>query len=57
MTAWVVPAPGGDAPEPGDVLAHAAGQLAAFKRPRAVHFVSHLPRNALGKLLRHQLGS
>ena len=56
VTAWVVPAAGGDPPDPGEVLAHAAGQLAAFKRPRAVHLVTHLPRNALGKLLRQELG-
>jgi len=56
VPAGVVPAAGGDPPEPGEVLAHAAGQLAAFNRPRAVHLVTHLPRNALGKLLRHELG-
>jgi malonyl-CoA/methylmalonyl-CoA synthetase len=37
------------------ILAHAADQLAAFKRPRAVHFVESLPRNALGKVLRQNL--
>jgi malonyl-CoA/methylmalonyl-CoA synthetase len=54
VTAWVVPA--GEAPEPKALLDHAAARLAAFKCPRAVHFVESLPRNALGKLLRHQLG-
>jgi malonyl-CoA/methylmalonyl-CoA synthetase len=54
VAAWVVPA--GEAPEPRALLNHAAGQLAPFKCPRAVHFVDALPRNALGKLLRHQLG-
>jgi malonyl-CoA/methylmalonyl-CoA synthetase len=53
VTAYVVPA--GDPPAPEDLLAHAADQLAAFKRPRAVHYVARLPRNALGKLLRHEL--
>jgi malonyl-CoA/methylmalonyl-CoA synthetase len=53
VTAWVVPA--GDPPAERDLLAHAADGLAGFKCPRAVHFVDSLPRNALGKLLRHQL--
>ena len=54
VTAWVVPA--GDPPPARDLLAHAAEQLAAFKCPKAVHFVDSLPRNALGKVLRHRLG-
>jgi malonyl-CoA/methylmalonyl-CoA synthetase len=53
VTAFVVPA--GAPPDPSEILAHAAGQLAAFKRPRAVRFVKSLPRNALGKILRHEL--
>jgi malonyl-CoA/methylmalonyl-CoA synthetase len=53
VTAWVVPA--GDPPAPEELLAHAADRLAGFKRPRAVHYVARLPRNALGKVLRHEL--
>jgi len=33
----------------------AAQRLAAFKRPRRVEFVDALPRNALGKVLKHEL--
>ena len=33
----------------------AESQLAAFKRPRAYHWVESLPRNALGKLQKHRL--
>jgi len=37
------------------VLEHATRRLAAYKRPRAVHFVEALPRNANGKLRRRDL--
>ena len=37
------------------LVEHAAGQLAPYKRPRRIHFVDELPRNALGKVLRHEL--
>ena len=37
------------------LLEYAAGELAPYKRPRAVRFVDELPRNALGKVLRHEL--
>ncbi|HYA68333.1 MAG TPA: AMP-binding protein [Acidimicrobiales bacterium] len=54
VTAWVVPQ--GPAPEAGALMAFAAERLASYKRPRLVRFVDHLPRNALGKIRRHQLG-
>jgi malonyl-CoA/methylmalonyl-CoA synthetase len=53
VTAFVVPAGGHMEAEP--LLAIAAEQLAPFKRPRVVHFVDSLPRNALGKVLKHEL--
>lgn len=55
VTAFVVPA--GEHPAPDALLAHAAEQLAPFKRPRSVHFVDRLPRNALGKVLKHELAA
>jgi malonyl-CoA/methylmalonyl-CoA synthetase len=42
--------------DPAEVLAWAADQLAPYKRPRTIHRVPALPRNALGKVLRDQLG-
>ena len=38
-----------------ELLAFAAEQLAPYKRPRVVRVVDELPRNALGKVLRHEL--
>ncbi|MET0895054.1 MAG: AMP-binding protein, partial [Acidimicrobiia bacterium] len=37
------------------LLAYAAEQLAPYKRPRQVRVIDELPRNALGKVLRHEL--
>ena len=56
VTAFVVPADPAAPPGREDLLAFAAERLAGFKRPRAVHYVEALPRNALGKVLKHQLG-
>jgi malonyl-CoA/methylmalonyl-CoA synthetase len=45
-----------DGPLDADALLdYAAGELAPYKRPRSVRFVDELPRNALGKVLRHEL--
>jgi malonyl-CoA/methylmalonyl-CoA synthetase len=53
VTAFVVPAGGRRDKQP--LLGLAAEQLAPFKRPRIVHFVDSLPRNAMGKVLKHEL--
>jgi fatty-acyl-CoA synthase len=37
------------------LLAHARERLAAFKLPKAVHFVDELPKNPSGKLLKREL--
>ncbi|HYH48560.1 MAG TPA: AMP-binding protein [Acidimicrobiia bacterium] len=55
VAAWVVPAPTADTPPAGDLIAFAADRLAKFKCPRRVFLVEALPRNALGKVLRHEL--
>jgi hypothetical protein len=31
------------------------GRLAAFRRPRLVRYLESLPRNALGKVVKHEL--
>ena len=53
VVAVVVPA--GEPPSEAELLAHAARDLAPYKQPRRVRFVDALPRNALGKVLRHEL--
>jgi malonyl-CoA/methylmalonyl-CoA synthetase len=54
VTAWVVAE--GSAPSADDLAAFAAERLAPYKRPRLVRFVEALPRNAMGKVVRAQLG-
>jgi acyl-CoA synthetase (AMP-forming)/AMP-acid ligase II len=41
--------------DPAALRAFAAEQLAPYKVPKAVEFVGELPRNSLGKVLRHEL--
>ena len=52
VVAVVVPAGELDVDE---LVAFADARLASFKRPREVRLVDALPRNALGKVLRHEL--
>ncbi|BCJ41313.1 acyl-CoA synthetase [Actinoplanes ianthinogenes] len=51
VTAFVV----ADPVAPEELIAFVAGRLAAHKRPRAVHLVPSLPRNAMGKVQKKQL--
>jgi len=53
VTAWVVP----DGPPPTDeeLATFTAGLLAPYKRPRLLHIVDALPRNAMGKVRRVDL--
>ncbi|MEV4332703.1 acyl-CoA synthetase [Streptomyces sp. NPDC049597] len=44
-----------DASLAADVLAHCAGALAAYKRPRSVDFVTTMPRDPNGKLYKRRL--
>jgi malonyl-CoA/methylmalonyl-CoA synthetase len=53
VAAFVVPRDGG-LDEDG-LLAHAADHLAPYKRPRTIRTVAELPRNALGKVVKHEL--
>src|SRR4051812_39267155 len=54
IIAWVVPED--DAPDEKALIDHVAGELAPHKRPREVRFLDELPRNAMGKVVKQQLG-
>jgi len=54
IIAWVV-AQDGAAPDPQELIDHVAKTLAPHKRPREVHFVDELPRNAMGKVVKQKL--
>jgi malonyl-CoA/methylmalonyl-CoA synthetase len=53
VVAVVVPTSG--TVDEDELLQFAAGQLAAYKRPRRIRVVDSLPRNALGKVVRAEL--
>jgi malonyl-CoA/methylmalonyl-CoA synthetase len=54
VTAWIVA--DGAPPSVAELAEFTATALAAYKRPRLVHIVDELPRNALGKVMRSRLG-
>jgi malonyl-CoA/methylmalonyl-CoA synthetase len=55
VTAWLVPADPAAGLDPTTLAAWASAHLAPYKRPRLVHQLDSLPRNPLGKVLRHEL--
>jgi malonyl-CoA/methylmalonyl-CoA synthetase len=55
IVAWVVAEDA--APEPKELADHVARLLAPHKRPRDIHFLDELPRNAMGKVVKQRLGS
>lgn len=55
IVAWVVAR--GQEPPADELIAHVAEQLAAHKRPREVRFLSSLPRNDMGKVMKRALTS
>ena len=55
IVAWVVAE--GEAPAERELVDHVASELAPHKRPREVHFLDELPRNAMGKVVKANLKS
>jgi malonyl-CoA/methylmalonyl-CoA synthetase len=55
IVAWVVP--DGEPPSAGALADHVAGLLTPHKRPRDVRFLTELPRNAMGKVIKANLGT
>jgi malonyl-CoA/methylmalonyl-CoA synthetase len=55
IVAWVVPA--GERPQPDELADHVARLLAPHKRPRVVRFLTSLPRNDMGKVLKRALNA
>jgi malonyl-CoA/methylmalonyl-CoA synthetase len=55
IVAWVVLESAREA-TPEELSEHVANLLTRHKRPREVHFVDELPRNAMGKVMKRELG-
>jgi malonyl-CoA/methylmalonyl-CoA synthetase len=55
IVAWVVPSEGRQ-PSERDLIDYVASELSPHKRPRAIYYISTLPRNHLGKVLKRDLG-
>ncbi len=54
VRALVVPSPGAT-PTPEDLVRHCHDRLASFKRPESVLFVTEIPKNPMGKVLKRIL--
>jgi malonyl-CoA/methylmalonyl-CoA synthetase len=54
IVAWIVPA-GDEPPSEFEVSDHVARLLSPHKRPRTVHYLTTLPRNDMGKVMKNAL--
>jgi malonyl-CoA/methylmalonyl-CoA synthetase len=55
VVAWIVPADPQSPPPAGELAAHVATHLSPHKRPRRVNYLSALPRNDMGKIMKRAL--
>jgi acyl-CoA synthetase (AMP-forming)/AMP-acid ligase II len=56
VVAFVEPTAHGATVSEADLIAFAAERLAPYKRPKVIRVVAELPRNALGKVVKADLG-
>ena len=54
VMAFIVPAEGAT-PAGSDLIDYCRQHIASYKKPKHIHFVDALPRNATGKVAKHQL--
>ena len=54
VAAWIVRRPSSTL-DADALLSFCAERLADYKRPRQLYFVDELPRNAVGKVMKHKL--
>ena len=54
VKAMVVLRPG-ESPEPSDIIAFTENEIAGYKKPKQVEFLSEIPKNAQGKVLRREI--
>ena len=54
VKAMVVLRPG-ESPAPADLIEFTQGEVAGFKKPRHIEFLSEIPKNAQGKVLRREI--
>ncbi|MEV5947244.1 acyl-CoA synthetase [Streptomyces sp. NPDC051993] len=55
IVAWVVPSDPESPPTAEELTDHVASELSPHKRPRVVHFLTELPRNDMGKIMKRAL--
>jgi len=55
IAAFVELDPKKKAPSADDIIAHCRSAIASYKKPKFVFFIEALPRNAVGKVLKHEL--
>ncbi|MDT0572982.1 acyl-CoA synthetase [Streptomyces sp. DSM 3412] len=55
VVAWIVPQDPESPPPAEELASHVAALLSPHKRPRTVHYLSALPRNDMGKIMKRAL--
>ena len=45
----------GESPEPSDIIDFTQQEVAGYKKPKHIEFLSEIPKNAQGKVLRREI--